>query len=264
MGNLVNYQTDRGVALVTLNDPPVNAYTHEMLTELDGCITDARFDDDVHVIVVTGHGENYFCAGANIKMLREVDPGFRYNLFLYATETMNRLERTPKLVIAALNGDAVGGGFEIALACDLRVARGESGTVGLPEVNLGILPGSGGTQRIARVLGKGRAMQFVLEGNPVRFEEALPLGLVNHVWKTDTHAEFMDRVLDYAHGFTPPAKAPFAVGKIKRAIQSAYELPIDQGVCVESELLAQLLSSEDAQEGLVAWLEKRPAQFQGK
>jgi enoyl-CoA hydratase/carnithine racemase len=264
MGNLVNYQTDRGVALVTLNDPPVNAYTHEMLTELDACITDARFDDDVHVIVVTGHGENYFSAGANIKMLREVDPGFRYNLFLYASETVSRLERTPKLVIAALNGDAVGGGFEIALACDLRIARAESGTLGLPEVNLGILPGSGGTQRLARVLGKGRAMQFALEGEKISFEQALPFGLVNYVWQTNTHAEFMDRVIRYAYGFTAPAKASLAVGKIKRAIQAAYELPVEQGVCLESELLAQLLCSDDAQEGLAAWLEKRTPTFQGK
>jgi enoyl-CoA hydratase len=264
MGNVVDYETDRGVALITLNDPPVNCYTHEMLTELDGCITDARFDDDVHVIVITGRGENYFSAGANINMLREVDPGFRYNFFLYASETMSRLEHTPKLVVAALNGHAVGGGLEIALACDIRIARGEAGTVGLPEINLGILPGGGGTQRVARMVGKGCAMQLVLEGEKLSFERAAEIGLINHVWKTATHAEFMEQVLGYAHGFTTPGKATLAVAKAKRAVQAAYETPIEQGVGIERELLAQALCSADAEEGLRAWLEKRDPEFQGK
>lgn len=264
MGNLVDYETDRGVAVITLNDPPVNCYTHEMLTELDGCITDARFDDDVHVLVVTGHGENYFCAGANINMLREVDPGFRYNFFLYTSETLNRLEHTPKLVIAAMNGHAVGGGFEVALACDIRIARAEMGTVGMPEVNLGIMPGSGGTQRLARVVGKGRAMQMVLEGEKISFDAAADLGLINYVWRTSTHGEFMDRVFEYAHRFTAPAKAPLAVARAKRAVQAAYEMPIEQGAGLERELLARLLCTDDAAEGLSAWLEKRDPEFQGK
>jgi enoyl-CoA hydratase/carnithine racemase len=264
MGNLVDYETDRGVALITLNDPPVHCYTHEMLTELDGLITEARFDDDVRVLVITGHGENYFCAGANINMLREVDPGFRYNFFLYTSETMSRLEHTPKLVIAALNGHAVGGGFEIALACDIRIARADAGTVGLPEINLGILPGGGGTQRLARMVGKGCAMQLVLEGEKLSFDRAASLGLINHVWSTSSHAQFMEQVLGYAHGFCSPHKAPLAVAKAKRAVQAAYETTIEQGVGIERELLAQVLCSEDAQEGLAAWLEKRDPRFHGK
>ncbi len=264
MGNLVSYETDHGVALITLNDPPVNCYTHEMLSEFDGCITDARFDDDVRVLVVTGHGENYFCAGANIHMLREVDPGFRYNLFLYASETMSRLEHTPKLVIAALNGHAVGGGLEIALACDLRIGRAGEATVGLPEINLGILPGGGGTQRLARMMGKGHAMQLVLEGGNIPFERAQELGLINHVWETATHSEFMEQVLGYAHGFTVPGKAALAVAKAKRAIQAAFETSIEQGGGMERELLAQALCSEDAEEGLAAWVEKRDPEFQGR
>ena len=264
MGNLVDYETDRGVALITLNDPPVNCYTHEMLTELDACITDARFDDDVHVLVITGHGENYFSAGANIKMLREVDPGFRYNFFLYASETMSRLEHTPKLVVAALNGHAVGGGLEIALACDIRIARTDAGSVGLPEINLGIIPGAGGTQRLARVMGKGHAMQMVLEGEKIPFDRAMDLGLINHVWSTKTHAEFIEQVLGYAHGFTLPGKATLAIAKAKRAVQAAYETPIEQGVGIERELLAQSLCSDDADEGLSAWLDKRDPEFGGR
>src|SRR6476469_7150950 len=152
MGTLVNYQTEKGVAVLTLNDPPVNAYSYEMLKELDTSILEARFDNDVHVIILTGHGDKFFSAGANINMLREADATFKYYFCLHANETITRLEQTPKLVIGALNGHAVGGGLEIALACDIRIARKGGGKVGLPEMNLGVLPGTGGTQRMARSL----------------------------------------------------------------------------------------------------------------
>src|SRR5258708_4814203 len=138
MGTLVSYATDKGVATLTLTDPPVNAYTHEMFKELDGNVLEARFDDDVHVLVVTGHGDKYFSAGADVNMLKEADETFKYYFCLHANETLSRLEATPKLVIAALNGHAVGGGFEIALACDLRIARAGTFQLGLPEVNLGV------------------------------------------------------------------------------------------------------------------------------
>lgn len=264
MGNLVNYQTDRGVALLTLNDPPVNCYTLEMLTEFDGHVTEARFDDDVQVIVVTGHGENFFCAGANITMLREVEAGFRYNFFLYAAETMARLERTPKLVIAAINGHAVGGGLDLALACDLRIARAGSAQIGLPEIDLGILPGAGGIQRLARIVSKGRAMQMVLDGEKLSVADAHAAGLLNFVWQTDTHGGFLDQALAYARRFTAPNKASMAVGKLKRAVQAAYDLPVEQGIALGQELEAQTFASSDATEGLLAWVEKRSARFQGK
>ena len=164
MGTLVNYATEKGVALLTLTDPPVNAYTHEMFKELDACILEARFDDDVHVIVVTGHGDKYFCAGANINMLQEADETFKYYFCLHANETLLRLENTPKLVIAAINGHCVGGGLEVALACDLRIARAGAFQMGLPEVGLGVLPGTGGTQRLTRLVGKGRALELIVEG----------------------------------------------------------------------------------------------------
>src|SRR6266508_1707989 len=158
---LVDYRTDAGVATITLRDPPLSAFTHEMMRDLDDARLDARFDNDVHVVIITGHGDRFFCAGANIQMLSEVDPTFKYYFCLHANETLNRLEQTPKLVIAALNGHTVGGGLEIALACDIRVARKGGGKIGLPEVNLGLIPGSGGTQRAARLIGKSRAMQLM-------------------------------------------------------------------------------------------------------
>jgi enoyl-CoA hydratase/carnithine racemase len=264
MGNLVDYRTERGVALLTLNDPPVNSFTHEMINELDECITDVRFDEDVHVLVITGHGEHCFSSGANISMLREVDPEFRGAFFFHASEVFARLEHTPKLVIAALNGHAVGGGLEMALACDVRIGRRGAGTLALPELDLGLLPGSGGLQRLARVVGKGRAMQLVLEGTRLEFDAALSLGLLSHVWETETAAEFVERALEYAHRFTLPARPVLAVSRLKSALQAAYEMPLEQGLSFQRELQAQLVGTADAAEGIQAWMEKREPVFQGK
>lgn len=261
---LVDYGTEAGVALLTLNDPPVNGYTHEMMKDLDAAILDARFDNDVHVLVLTGHGDKFFCAGANINMLREADPTFKYYFCLHANETLSRLEQTPKLCIAALNGHAVGGGLEIAMACDLRIARRGAGKVGLPEVALGVLPGTGGTQRLARLVGKARAIQLMCEGQTFDFETALGYGLVNQVLATASHEAFLAEVLEYARRFTPPNKATLAVGRIKRAVQSGLEMSFEQGLALERELQAELFASDDAREGLVAFAEKRPPVFQGK
>src|SRR4030088_3838097 len=158
---LTNYRTDGGVAVIEMFDPPANTYTYEMNRQMDEAILKARMDNDVYVIVLTGSGEKFFSAGANIKMLASVDPTFKYYFCLHANETLLRLEHTPKLVIAALNGHCVGGGLEIALACDLRVARKDAGKVGLPEVALGVLPGTGGTQRLGRALGRAKAIQLM-------------------------------------------------------------------------------------------------------
>src|SRR3954463_6273027 len=153
-GNLVQYRTESGVALLTLNDPPANTYSYEMMQELDRSILAARMDETIQVIVITGQGEKFFCAGANIQMLSSVTPEFKYYFCLHANETLSRLEQTPKLVIAALNGHCVGGGLEVAMAADLRIARKGAGKIGLPEVSLGVLPGTGGTQRLTRLVGK--------------------------------------------------------------------------------------------------------------
>src|ERR671928_724073 len=194
-GNLIDYRVERGVAIFELNDPPANTYTYEMNRELDECILRARMDDEVHVIVLRGAGEKFFSAGANIKMLSEVTPGFKYYFCLHANETLQRLEQTPKLVIAAMNGHTVGGGLEIALACDIRIARRNGGKVGLPEVNLGVLPGTGGTQRLARALPKNKAIELMTEGKLISFEEAQGLGLINYIYESEN---FMDEVMKYA------------------------------------------------------------------
>ncbi len=265
MSELVGYRVEKGVAIFELNDPPANTYTYEMNRDLDACILDARMDDDVHVIVIRGAGDKFFSAGANIKMLSEVTPAFKYNFCLHANETMLRLEQTPKLVIAAINGHAVGGGLEIALAADIRIARQGSGKVGLPEVSLGVLPGTGGTQRLSRLLGKSKAIEVMVEGNLFDFEQARDLGIINYVWPADEGGrKWWDRVMEYAWSFCPPNKASKAVGRIKRAVQTGWEIPIEAGLAVERELQQQLFLSEDAKEGLAAYNEKRKAEFKGR
>ncbi len=264
MGTLIDYTTEKGVAFITLSDPPVNAYTYEMFRELDSCILEARFDEDVHVIVVTGHGDKYFSAGANINMLHESDATFKYYFCLHANETLCRLEQTPKLTIAALNGHAVGGGLEIALACDLRVARDGPFQIGLPEVNLGVLPGTGGTQRLPRLIGTSRAIELMIEGQTVSVERAHALGIVNKVWIAPDHESFMRRVSDYAHEFTPPQRAALAVGRMKRAVQSGRDMSLEQGLGLERELQAELFASHDAQEGIIAFTQKRKPVFRGR
>src|ERR1700756_2639755 len=195
---LINYRTEAGVAVITMTDPPANTYTYEMNRQLDEAILKARMDNDVHVLVLTGSGDKFFSAGANIKMLASVDPVFKYYFCLHANETLLRLEHTPKLVIAALNGHTVGGGLEIAMAADLRIARQDAGKIGLPEVNLGVLPGTGGTQRLSRLVGKSKAIELMVTGNTFSFEEAKQLGIVNDVFPREN---FMSKVLEYARQF---------------------------------------------------------------
>jgi len=261
---LVRYEVRNGIAIFTLDDPPANTYTHEMMRDLDAAILRARFDESVDVIVITGAGEKFFCAGANINMLQKADPTWKYYFCLHANETLLRLEHTPKLVIAALNGHTVGGGLEIAMAADLRIARRGAGKVGLPEVALGVLPGTGGTQRLTKLVGASKAIQIMTEGTNFDFEEAERLGIVNRVMDADSGAAFLDQVLEYAAQFTRPNKATFAVGNIKRSCQSGAELPLEQGLALERELQALLFNSQDAKEGLTAYVEKRKPQFSGK
>jgi enoyl-CoA hydratase/carnithine racemase len=257
---LVHYETRDGVALLTLNDPPANTYTHEMMRQLDEAILAARFDNGVHVLVLTGLGEKFFCAGANIAMLQESDPTFKYYFCLHANETLSRLEQTPKLVIAAMNGHTVGGGLEIAMAADLRFAKKDGGKLGLPEINLGVLPGTGGTQRLARLVGKSRAIELMIQGNLLSFEQGVEMGIINRILEGD---DFMGQVLEYAQQFCPPNKPSRAVGRIKRSVQSGAEVPFESALAMERELQQLLFQGSDAKEGLAAYVEKRKPQFKG-
>ena len=262
-GNLVQYTALEGIALLTLNDPPANTYSYEMMQELDRSILRARMDESVSVIVITGQGEKFFCAGANIQMLSSVTPEYKYYFCLHANETLSRLEQTPKLVICAINGHCVGGGLEVAMAADIRIARKAAGKMGLPEVSLGVLPGTGGTQRMARIVGKSRAIELMTTGELFDFERGEQLGLINHIYEADTHDAFMEQVMDYARKFTLPNKAARAVGRIKRSVQTGAEIPFESALALERELQQQLFQSDDAREGLDAYVNKRKPHFKG-
>ena len=254
--SLVEYAVTDGVATLTLNNAPANCYSREMMTELDAAILDARFDPSVHVIVLRGAGEKFFCAGADIAMLEGADPYFKYNFCLHANETLLRLEHTPKLVIAAIDGHCVGGGLEVAMAADLRIARAGAGKCGLPEVKLGVLPGTGGTQRLVRIVGKSKAIELMAVGETFDHAKAVELGIFDHLWEADSHADFHAKVLSWAQQFVPPNAASRAVGLIKRACQT--------GLALERELQQRLFEGADAREGLEAYNAKRKPAFTGR
>jgi enoyl-CoA hydratase len=255
-----------GVQTIELNDPPANTYSYEMMRELDEAVLAARMNSNVHVIVIRGAGEKFFCAGANIGMLKDADPDFKYYFCLHANETLARLEQTPKLVVAALNGHTVGGGLEVALAADIRIAKRDAGRIGLPEVALGVLPGTGGTQRLARLVGKARAIELMATGRLLTMDEAKTAGLVHEVWGDAEigAGSFAEAVHAYARQFTPPNKASRAVGRMKRAVQSGAEAGLLEGIAIERELQQLLFQSEDAKEGIAAHVEKRKARFTGR
>ena len=245
-----------GTAVVSINRPPANTYNFDLMRELDRIVEDVRLDTDVNVMILTGT-EKIFSAGADIKMLKESDPVFKAMFCLHCQETLMKLERIPKIVIAAINGHCVGGGLEIAMACDLRFMR-SGGQIGLPEVTLGVLPGTGGTQRLPRLVGKGRAIDLMITGRTISPEEAKDIGLINDVCEGDA-VEFAQQ---YAAKLN--AGATRAIGLIKVAVQEGTEMALANGLALERELQNRLFVTEDAKEGLAAFLEKRKPVFKGR
>ena len=243
--DLINYVAEGGVAVVTLNDPPNNAATHEMMKELDEAIIEARFDSDVHALVITGAGERFFSCGTNLEVLRQVDETFAYYYFLHTHETLQRLENTPKLVVAAINGQCTGGGLELALACDLRVGRRGAGRIGLTDVRQGRMPGSGATQRLPRLLGQSRALAMLIEGDAYEMDHAQSLGLLHRVIDVPA-AAFVAQVVEMTRQLGPPHRSAEAIGRIKRAVRSSGEGSFDLGLAMERELHLAQLSSDDA------------------
>jgi len=262
--SLVQVEIENGIAKLRLNDPPANTYSYEMMQQLDRAILNLRMDESVQVIIITGAGEKFFCAGADIRMLANAAPTYKYNFCLHANETLSRLEQTPKLVIAALNGHCVGGGLEVAMAADLRIARKGAGKLGLPEVSLGVLPGTGGTQRLTRIVGKSKAIELMVTGELFDFERGLELGILNQTVEADTADEFLTKVVEYASQFTLPNKASLAVGRIKRSVQTGAEISFESALALERELQQQLFQSADAREGIDAYVGKRKPEFKGR
>ncbi len=249
-------EKENGTAIVSITMPPANTYNFEVMKELDAIIEDVRLDTDVNVMILTG-SEKIFSAGADIKMLKQSDPAYKAAFCLHCQETLMEIERIPKIVIAALNGHCVGGGLEIAMACDLRFMR-SGGQIGLPEVTLGVLPGTGGTQRLPRLVGKSRAIDLMITGRTISAEEAKDIGLVNDVCEGDA-VEFAK---EYAAKLN--AGATKAIGLIKVAVQEGAEMPFSGAMALERELQNRLFVTEDAQEGLQAFIDKRKPEFKGR
>ncbi len=257
----LHVEKDGSLRVLTIDVPPANCYSYPLMRKLDEAILEARFDPETFAIILRSEGPKFFCAGADIGMLNSVTPDWKYSFCLHANETLNRLEQTPKLVIAEIQGHCVGGGLEVALACDIRIACEGSGKIGVPEVQLGVLPGTGGTQRLARLLGKATAMEWCVEGKMVSMEEASSAGLVNKLLPENS---FSDAVREYAKSLAPPKGAGLAVGLIKRSIQGGADLGLQDGLSLERELQQRLFQSDDAREGMSANREGRTPEFKGR
>ncbi len=259
MAKYVELVKEDGVGIAYINKPPANTYDYQMMRDLDLVIEDVRFDESIKVSILASRVDKFFSAGADINMLAKAQPDYKAMFCLNCQETLSKMEATPKVWIAAINGHCVGGGLEIALATDLRFMARESGKIGLPEVTLGVLPGTGGTQRLPRLIGKAHALDMMITGKTLGPDEALHMGLVNYVWD---RSEFWERTMEYAHNLTRGATR--AQGLIKRAVVEGLEMPLSYGLALERELQNRLFITEDAHEGLTAFVEKRKPTFKGK
>jgi enoyl-CoA hydratase len=248
------------IGYIRLNKPKLNLYDRQFMAELNGAIDEIRFNDDVKVAIMVSELEKVFSAGADIHMLKASQPGYKAMFCLGAQETLGKFERTPKVFLSVLHGHTVGGGREIALATDIRFAADSANLqIGLPEIKLGVLPGTGGTQRLSRLIGKSRALDLMITGRTVTPQEALDLGIVNYVYPV---SEVLAKAEEYAHAIA--AGATRAAGLIKQAVVQGTEVHLDAGFFMERELQNRLFTSEDAQEGLQAFIDKRQPEFKGR
>jgi enoyl-CoA hydratase len=256
--NLI-YEKRDGIAFVTFNRPKVlNALNRRTMEELREILIDARGDEAVRVLILTGGGEKSFVAGADIGELSQQTPVNGKEFSLFGQGVIHLLETMGKPSICAINGFALGGGCEVALACTIRIAS-KTAKLGQPEVKLGILPGYGGTQRLARLCGKGVAQELCLAGEMISAEEALRIGLVNHVYEPPELLPAAE-----ALGKKISANAPVAVRYAMEAIERGVEMPQEEGLFLEATLFGLACATEDMREGTKAFLEKRAAKFVGK
>jgi enoyl-CoA hydratase len=250
---------EKNVGIILMNRPPANALNQDLVHELDTMLDQVAADQEIKVVVLTS-ALKVFMAGADIKMMLDISEA-EFEKTINATQKLTlKIEEIPKLVIAAINGHALGGGCELVLACDFRfMARGKA-RIGLPEVSLGLLPGGGGTQRLARLLGKTKALELIVTGESLSADEALAIGLVNKVFEPD---ELKLGTLEFANMLAE--KATVATGMIKKCIGKSVDLGINEGLAFEGHALLDLLfKTEDAREGLKAFIEKRKPAFKGK
>jgi enoyl-CoA hydratase/carnithine racemase len=255
----VDFAVENGVGVISLNRPPANAYDWDMLRDLSAAIRKVREDSAVRVAVLRSAVPKFFCTGADISTLKDSNKAQFANFLTVAHETVDQITRTPKLFIAAISGHCIGGGLELALCCDFRFASAGKYRLGLAEVNLGLSPGMGGTQRLPRLISRSKALQMMVTGEPVGPEEALQLGIVDRVFPED---KFQEETMQYAAKL---ASGPtLAQGLIKLSVNMGTECSLSEGLAIERAHQNQLFASEDVAEGLKAFLEKRPPKYQGR
>jgi enoyl-CoA hydratase/carnithine racemase len=256
---MISLEREGLVGQILLHRAPANAYNRGFTQELDEAVEAVRGDDAIHAVVLSSTLPRFFSAGADVKFFQASTMPEKEKFILHMHEVLRKIEMTPKVFIAAIAGHCLGGGMEIALACDLRFAAAGQYGLGQPEITLGILPGNGGTQRLPRLVGKSRALDLMITGRTVSPEEALRIGLVDRVFPAE---ELRDKTREYVTALT--GSATMALGLIKLAVTRGMELPLDGGLAYEREALFRAFESGDAAEGVSAFLEKRPPVFKGK
>ena len=254
----VSFSTDAGIGTITLDKPPANSYDLEYIQELGDAVQEAAGDDGAKVVILRSASEKFFCAGADIKAFQAGPHERNMEMIETSHRTLSSIARIPKVFIAEIAGHALGGGLEIALACDLRFAAEGEYRLGTPEATLGLLPGNGGTQRLPRLIGWSRALDLMITGRTVTPSEAAELGIVNAVFPAD---ELRDRTLEYAQGLAGGATK--AIANIKLAVHEGVDGGLESGLERERELVEELFLSEDGHEGLAAFAEKRQPVFKG-
>ena len=249
-----------GVALIHLNRPPANSYNRPFLDDLNAAIDEFRWDDEIKgAVLVSDLAPRFFSAGADVVNFKTSTQQQRVMTVLHAHEILRKVENTPKVFVAAIHGHALGGGLEIALACDFRFAAEGEYRIGLPEVSLGLLPGNGGTQRLQRLIGRTRALDLMLTNTALDPQHALELGAVDRLFSAD---RLVEESIEYVARL---AKGPtLAIGNIKIATRLGADLPLEGALALEREAVWRLFMSDDAAEGLAAFAEKRQPQWKGR